>query len=279
MRLASVAVLAMLSSVALVGCGGSEGNITISKANTTTTAADDSGDDGDSGSSGDASDRDALIDFLVDEDDSAIERDGGECVADAVIDDLSADGIQAVRDATGFDLTALPDDDRQLLVDALDGCIDMDDALTKFAEGISSDESFPITADEAACAAKEYSKEYGGAGEFIEAVSTMSEEDAGVKLFSALGPCMTPESAVAFMTSLLSDQGLTGDLASCVAQAIVDDLGVGPLLEAIAASGTGGDSSVLQDASAAAGAKCATEGAGGDPSVTIPPIGGGLSGN
>ena len=61
MRLASLAVLALVSSVSLVGCGDSGGGITISKEPAaTTTAADD--DNGDSGSD---DDRQAVIDYVV----------------------------------------------------------------------------------------------------------------------------------------------------------------------------------------------------------------------
>jgi hypothetical protein len=271
-----VAVLAFVSSVALVGCGDN-GTISISKEDTSTTVADDTGDD-----SGDASgdDREALITYVLGEENPLGDEAAGECVADAILDQLSPDALDTVRTGGDFALSPFSEEDAALIVGALDECIDLEDAVATFAEGIASEDSLPLSEDEARCAATEFAAEYTGAGEFIAAVGAMDEDESGERLFTALGPCMTDESAVTFMSTLLVEQGMTDELATCVAQGIVDRLGAASLLEAIASSATGGDSSALEAASEEAGADCASEGLGdGGGSVTIPPIGGGLSGN
>lgn len=275
MRLASVAVVALLSSVALVGCGDDSGGIELSdeQASTTTEVVEDV-EDTDTDSGDDAEAREAIVTYIAGSNGSLIDRVSGQCVADALLGDLSADGLDTITAGGDFDLTAFSTSDADLLVSALDECVDLEDAAEAFADGITEEASLPVTEDEAECASAEFASEYAGAGEFIAAVTSMSEDEAGGKLFEALGPCISPESAVGFMTTILGEQGLDPALSECVATKLVETLGVEGLMAGIAATGSGGDSTDIETASADAGAACAAEGLGVDPGV-----GGGLSGN
>ncbi|MFN8051161.1 MAG: hypothetical protein U0Q22_07000 [Acidimicrobiales bacterium] len=279
MRIASVALLALVSSVALAGCGSDGGGITISKDRPTTTS-DSSSDDGD-GSDRSADERDALISYVVGADSTIMDDSQGECVADSAISDLSDDAFDTFAAGGDFDLSKFSKSDAKAIVAGLDECVDIKDALAAFSEGISSEAGLPITEDEAACTSKEFAAEYDGAGQFIEAISSMSEDESGAKLFEAMGPCLSDETATAFMSSLLVDQGMDQALSDCVAQNVVGELGAEGLLKAISEAGTSGGSKALNDASASAGASCAASGLGGagGGTVTVPPIGGGLSGN
>lgn len=259
MRLAALAIVALCSSVALVGCGDTGGNISKSGASgdaSTTTQADSGDDGGDTGDSDDP-DREALITYVAGSDGNQLDRQQGDCVADAVLDDISDSGLSTVRRGGDFDLTTFESDDADLLVGALDDCVPLEDAVSSFQEGISGDAAFPLSDSEAECTSLSFSKEYKGSGEFIAAVTAMSEEEAGSRLFDAMGGCISVDSAKTFMTSTLSGQGMTDELSSCVAGYIVDQLGVEGLLDAISESGTTGTSKTLEDVSVAAGTECA----------------------
>ena len=276
MRLASLAVLALVSSVSLVGCGDSGGGITISKEPAaTTTAADD--DNGDSGSD---DDRQAVIDYVVGVGEDNIDPEAGECVADAVLGDLSADGLDTIRDSGEFDLTDFGSDDNDLLVGALDDCVELDQALRAFSEGITSQADLPLSEDEAQCVSGGFAEEYTKAGEFIAAVSAMDDDEAGARFFEALGPCMTDESAVTFLAGLLSSQGQDEAKAQCVAESVVGSAGAETMLGWFSDASTSGDSSELEEALSRGLLDCGVDtGDGSAPVESIPSIGGGISGN
>ena len=276
MRLASLAVLALVSSVSLVGCGDSGGGITISKEPAaTTTAADD--DNGDSGSD---DDRQAVIDYVVGVGEDNIDPEAGECVADAVLGDLSADGLDTIRDSGEFDLTDFGSDDNDLLVGALDECVELDQALRAFSEGITSQADLPLSEDEAQCVSGGFAEEYTKAGEFIAAVSAMDDDEAGARFFEALGPCMTDESAVTFLAGILSSQGQDEATAQCVAESVVGSAGAEPMLGWYSEASTSGDSSELEEALSRGLLDCGVDaGDGSAPVESIPSIGGGISGN
>ena len=277
MRLASLAVLALVSSVSLVGCGDSGGGIPISKepAATTTTAADD--DNGDSGSDGD---RQAVIDYVVGVGEDNIDPEAGECVADAVLGELSADGVGTIRDSGEVDLTDYGSDDNDLLVGALDDCVGLDQALRAFSEGITSQADLPLSEDEAQCVSGGFAEEYTKAGEFIAAVSAMDDDEAGARFFEALGPCMTDESAVTFLAGILSSQGQDEATAQCVAESVVGSAGAETMLGWFSEASTSGDSSELEEALSRGLLDCGVDtGDGSAPVESIPSIGGGISGN
>ena len=276
MRLASLAVLALVSSVSLVGCGDSGGGITISKEPAaTTTAADD--DNGDSGSD---DDRQAVIDYVVGVGEDNIDPEAGECVADAVLGDLSADGLDTIRDSGEFDLTDFGSDDNDLLVGALDDCVELDQALRAFSEGITSQADLPLSEDEAQCVSGGFAEEFTKAGEFIAAVTAMDDDEAGARFFEALGPCMTDESAVTFLAGILSSQGQDEASAQCVAESVVGTAGAQTMLGWFSEASTSGDSSELEVALSRGFLDCGVDtGDGSAPVESIPSIGGGLSGN
>lgn len=272
MRLASVAVLALLSSVALVGCGDDSGNIELGEGRATTTEATETTVEE---SDADPADREAIVGYIAGADGSIIDRVAGQCVADAVIDDISADGLDTISAGGDFDLSDFSSEDGDLMIAALDECVDIEDAAASFAEGIMSEDGLPISAEEAECAANEFAAGYDGSGSFISSVIEMDEEESGAKLFEVLGGCISDESAVNFMAAILGEQGLDDSLATCVSGHLVTELGAAGLMEAIATSGSGGNSEELESLSAEAGAACA-----GSMEGTLPSdIGGGLSGN
>jgi len=268
-RIKSIALLALVSSVALVGCGGDDkGGINVSDKKTTTTEA--SAEDDKSSEASDE-DREAVVSYIADSPNDFGDEDAGECVADAILGDISADGLATIKDGGDFDLENFSDDDGELLISGLDECVPLDDALDAFAEGIASDEQIPLSAEEARCAAEEFAQDYSGTGEFIREVSAMDDDESGMGILSALGPCMTPESAVTFMSTIMGEE-LGEELGQCVAQSIVDQLGVEGMLKAFADSATGSDSA-LTTASEAAATECAAQGLAPDAGV-----GGGLDG-
>lgn len=276
MRLASLAVLALFSSVALVGCGDDGGGgIEIADDTATTTEAEQGSDGGES-----AGDTDALIDYLADSEANIIDTAEAECVAEAA-NDLSADGYDVVAEGDDLDLSDFSDDDADVLAAAFDECIDFDDLVTKFGEQMTSQAELPLTEDEAQCAAAGFAEAYEGAGEFIREVSSLSDDEAGVQIFEALGPCITDESAVAFMASIMSGQGQDDTTSQCVAEAVVGQLGAEAMLDGFAEAGVSGSSPELEGAITEAITVCGDAGGfGGDvPVDTIPGIGGGLSGN
>lgn len=277
MRLASLAVLALFSSVALVGCGDDGGGISISKESaTSTTAADD--DNGDNGEPASDDDRQAVIDYVIGVGEENIDPESGECVADAVVGDLSTDGLDTIRQGDEFDLTDFGSDDTDLLVGALDDCVDLDQALRAFSEGISSQADLPLTEDEAQCVSAGFAADYTKAGEFIAAISAMDDDEAGTTFFAALGPCMSDETAVAFLTEVMSSQGEDDVTAQCVAETVVGTVGAQAMLEGFAEASTSGSSADLEAALTQAIVDCGGS-AGDEPVETIPSIGGGISGN
>jgi len=282
----SVAVLALFSSVALVGCGGGGGDIEISKDQPTTTVESDGGEsDGGESDGSSSGSRDDLVDFLADSEAGVISPDEAECIADSV-DGLSEDAYGIAADGGDLDLSVFSDDDADTLVAAFDDCIRYDDLVERFAEQMTSQAGLPLTDDEGACAAATFAEEYGGSGEFIREVSALGDEEAGVKIFEALGPCISDESAVGFLTQILETQGQDETVAACVAEAVVDDVGAEAMLKGFAEAGTSGTSPELEGSMTSALLSCGGDdfGAGDDfgsddSMTTIPGIGGGISGN
>lgn len=270
MRLTSLAAVVLFSSVALVGCGDDGGGITISKDKATTTVGSDGTDDGAS-----SDDRNALIDYLADSEANVIDADQAACVADTAA--LSATGYGVARKASDLDLSDFSADDADELAKAFDQCIDFDQLVATFGDQMTGQAELTLTDDEAACAATEFAKGYSGSGDFIRNVSQMGDDEAGVKIFEALGPCLSDESAVAFMTGIVSSQGEDAATAQCVSKAVVGEMGAEAMLKGFAEAGTSGTSPDLERAMTTAIVGCG--GSAEDvPAETLPDIGGGLSG-
>ena len=162
-----------------------------------------------------------------------------------------------IRSGGDFDLTSFGTDDVAVIVEALDTCVPLDSAVAAFAEGVAGTDGLPITVAEATCASTEFASEFGGAGQFIEAVSTMTEEESGSRLLTALGGCITDEGAASFMTNILAGQGMDQETANCVATSLVDILGKEELMAAIVDAGSNGSSAELETATTSSATACA----------------------
>lgn len=277
MRRFVLALGVLVFSAALVGCGGDSGKITIADAATPTTdaeAADEPSAGGDAES--------VLRAWVFPEDGSEMAEDQGECFIEQVLGALNEDSLTALADNGVLDTASLTDDERPVIVDALDQCVDPDEVLAGFAEGLTADGELSLTDDEATCATETLASSFASIGDLIVSMDASTEDESGVLLFEALGPCLSEESTAAFVSSLLVSEDLDQATADCVTAGLIAEFGSQGLLKEFAASATSEGSQTLEDATALVSTTCLAGGAPSevpvDGSITVPDIGSGIGG-
>ena len=277
MRRFVLALGVLVFSVTLVGCGGDSGKITIADEATPTTDAEEV-DEPSSG--GDA--ESVLRDWVFGGDGSNMDEAQGECFIEQAVAGLSEESSAALADAGDLDTASLTDDERTVIVDALDQCVDPDEVLAEFTEGLTADGELPLTDGEATCATETLASSFASIGDLIVSMDASTEDESGVLLFEALGPCLSEESTAAFVSSLLVGEDLDQATADCVTAGLIAEFGSQGLLKEFAASATPEGSQTLEDATALVSTTCLAGGAPSDVpvdgNITVPDIGSGIGG-
>lgn len=284
MRRFAFLALIGLSTLLLAGCGDDSGDIveadnsptTEKRDSADTTVPDDSGDDEVS-----PGQHETLVDYLSGDESSFAGDEEAQCIAEQVENELSDDSFEGIADSAEFGLTDFADEDVERMVAAIDDCVDLDDAVNAFGEGIASADNLPMTAEEANCAAESFAADFDGAGEFVQAISEMDEEEAGIKMLDSMGECISDETAIKFVEQIIQQQGVSKADSNCVAKESVNALGKTDLMGAIAAMGagdtTGAKAAAFTKALTAAATTCGVNlgaGAGGSGGG----VGGGIGG-
>lgn len=275
MRITAVAVLALVSSISLVACGDDSGGISIAKDRTTTTEADTGGDEGDDPATGDDADRQAFIDSMLSSG-APFDEDQAACVADETLGNISESGRETILSDENFDLTDLESDDSDVLIDALDTCVPIDDLAVEFVDQTVSEIGIELSDDEVACTADAFASEFSGTGEFMRSAAEGDTDAAVGQLFTAMGSCVSDETASTFFSASMANTSIPPDVAACIADDIVGQLGAEAFFQVFLEAGTG-DGSELESLTAEAAVRCGAGDVSGDE-IPVPSIGGGLGG-
>lgn len=236
MRRFAFLALVGLSTLLLASCSDDSGDI-VQADGPTTSVKPTTSDASDSSASDDQ--HETLVAYLSGDEASFAGDDEASCIADEIEDELSDESFEGIADSEEFGLTDFAKADVDRVVAAIDDCVDLDDAVDAFGEGIASADNLPMTADEASCAAESFAEDFEGAGEFVEAISDMDEEEAGVKMLESMGDCISDETAVTFVEQIIQQQGASKADSTCVAEEAVGAMGKSDLMTAIAAMGAG----------------------------------------
>lgn len=282
MRRTSLAVLALVSSLALVGCGDDSGGVSLKSDRTTTTESGgdggrDEGDDGGEGNAVDDADREAFIEDILSSD-SPFDRDQAECIADEVLPEMSDEGRETMASDSDTDFADLSTADGDALAGGLDECVAVDDLVGLLVTGMVDEIGMPMSDDEIACSGEALGSGYSGAGDLFRTMSEADEEDVALDVFSAMGECISDETAIAFFSTTMSDTGASAETSDCIATTLVDQLGAQAFLEMFIDAGTGSPED-LESMTMDAALSCdPTGGFGEGEDIPVPSIGGGLGG-
>jgi hypothetical protein len=239
-RLLSLALLGAVSMTA-AACG-SNGTIEAKGEISTTTDASSNGAGG--GTDDVSADEQDVADYLIGDGTSAIVSvSAATCVARAVAPDLSKEGQAIVVAGGDFDLAEFSETDAASIVRATDECVPLKDMAASFSENLTSDDTFPVSDTEATCIADEFSKNFSGSGDFLNAVSTgMSDDQSGAMLLASMKGCLSDESAAKIISSIVAESGMDASVADCVGTAVISSIGADAAIEGILSAGTGSTS-------------------------------------
>ncbi len=236
-------VIVLMSLLGLVGAACGDGEAKISS----TGSSDATGDDASSGATTDSAVIDEIVASLTSSDGLGVSEEAATCVAEQAVPSLSEEGIDELSDPFGS-LGGMSAGDRDVVVDAMDECIDFADIQDQFIDGMSQQLAITELSDEErSCVGGALDDEYGGVGQLLLALEEEDQTAYSLSLAGLFGGCLSTETVTGFVTASFTEQGFDEAEAACVADSLVGAFGGSRLFEMLASVGLSGDGTLPAD--------------------------------